>query len=45
MLQMNLFIKQRLTDLENKLMVPRGRMGEGLVVEFGVDMYTWLYLK
>ena len=34
--------KKRLTDLENKLMVARG---EGIVREFGMDMYTLLYLK
>ena len=34
--------KKRLTDLENKLMVARG---EGIVREFGMDMYTLLYFK
>ena len=29
----------------NKLMVPGGRMGEGIVREFGMAMYTLLYLK
>ena len=33
---------ERLTDLENKLMVASG---EGIVREFGIDMYTLLYLK
>ena len=33
---------ERLTDLENKLMVASG---EGIVREFGMDMYTLLYLK
>ena len=28
----------------NKLMVPGGRMGEGIVREFGMDMDTLLYL-
>ena len=42
MIQMNLLIKQRLTDLENKLMVTSE---EGRVREFGMDMYTLLYLK
>ena len=35
------------TDLENKLMVTRGggMVGGDLVREFGMDMYTLLYLK
>ena len=36
----------RLTDLENELMVSRGEpWGKGIVREFGMDMYTHLYLK
>ena len=42
MIQMNLLTKQRLTDLENKLMVAGG---EGIVREFGKIMYTVLYSK
>ena len=42
MIQMNLLIKQRLTDLENKLMVTSE---EGIVREFGMDMYTLLFFK
>ena len=46
MIQMNLFIKQKETDLENKLMVAREKeWGEGIFKEFGVDMYPLLYLK
>ena len=43
MMQMNFFTRQKqgLTDLENKLMVTRG---EGIVREFGMDVYTLLYL-
>ena len=38
--------RNRLTDLENKLMVTRGEgLGGGIVREFGIDMYTLLYLK
>ena len=38
--------RNRLTDLENELMVTRGgRWGERIVREFGIDMYTLLYLK
>ena len=36
----------RLTDLENEFMVPRGKeLGEGIVRELGLDMYTPTYLK
>ena len=35
-----------LTDLENELMVTRwGRVEGRIVKEFGIDMYTLLYLK
>ena len=38
--------RNRLTDLENELMVTRGEGLEGgIVKEFGFDMYTLLYLK
>ena len=39
--------RNRLTDLENKLMVTKwnGWGGTRIVREFGVDMYTLLYLK
>ena len=40
---------ERLTNLENELITIRGtrgeRWGEGIVREFGTDMYTLLYLK
>ena len=45
---MNLFTnRNRLTDLENELMVTRGkgRQGGQTVREFGTDMYTLVYLK
>ena len=35
--------KKRLTDLENLRL--GGRIREGIVREFGIDMYTLLYLK
>ena len=35
----------RVTDLENKLKVAGGRMREGTIREFGMGMYTQLYLK
>ena len=38
--------ENRLTDLENKLMVARGEgWGDGIVREFGVHKYHLLYLK
>ena len=40
--QMNLPNRKRLTDLAN-LWLPRG--GKGTLREFGMDMYTLLYLK
>ena len=43
---MNLQNRNRLTDLENKLSITRGEGGrEGVVREFGIHMYTLLYLK
>ena len=44
---MNLFTnRNRLTDLENELMVARGeRWREGIVTEFGINIYTLLYSK
>ena len=36
------YLLKRETDLENELMVARG---QGIVKEFGVIMYTLLYLK
>ena len=36
----------RLTDLENELMVTGGKgSGGGMDWDFGIDMYTLLYLK
>ena len=38
--------RNRLTDLENELMVTRGQeWGEGIFRELGINMYTLLYLK
>ena len=38
--------RNRVTDVENKIMVTRGeRGGGGINWEFGIDMYTLLYLK
>ena len=45
-LQGNSQNRKRLTDLENKLTGASGESwGEGIVREFGMDMYTLLYLK
>ena len=38
-------MKQRLMVLENKLKIAGGRMGNEIVKEFGMNMYTLLYLK
>ena len=38
-------MSKRLTDLENKLMAAGEELGEGRVREFGMGMYTVLYLK
>ena len=46
MIQMNLQNRSRLTDLEKELMVAsREGQGEGIVWEFGMGLYTLLYLK
>ena len=47
LIQISLFIKQnRLTGLETKFMVTRGQgLERGIDWEFGIDMYTLLYLK
>ena len=47
MIQMNVQNRIRFTGLENKFMVSgrRGRMGEGIVREFGKVMYMLLYSK
>ena len=38
--------RNRLTDIENKLMVTRGeRDGGGINWEFGINRYTLLYIK
>ena len=47
MVQMNLFTKQRdrVTDVENKLMVTEGERPGGINWETGIDIYTLLYIK
>ena len=38
--------RNRLTDLENELMAAKGEgWGEGIVREFGIDLYTLLHFK
>ena len=39
------FKTERDSVLENEFMVAGGRSGEGIVREFGMDLYTLLYLK
>ena len=44
--QKHIFKKHRVvTDIENKLMVTRGKEGRGINWEIGVDIYTVLYIK
>ena len=45
MIQMNLFTKRCLTDLENKHVDHGEGWGRRIVREFGIDMFTLLYLK
>ena len=46
MIQMNLQNRNRLTDLEKwNLLFSGGKMQKGIVREFGMNMYTLLYLK
>ena len=35
----------RLTDLDNKPIINRGKVWGGINWKFGIDMYTPLYLK
>ena len=42
---MNLKNRKRLTDLENQLLVPRGKDGEGIVRECGTSVYAVLCLR
>ena len=36
---------KRVTDTENKLMVTKGKGGEWINWEIGIDIYTLLYIK
>ena len=47
MIQTNLLtIRNRLTDLVNKFKATKGeRLGKGINLEFGTDIYTLLYFK
>ena len=42
---MKLLNRNRLTDLEHKLSLLGETVGEGIVREFGMNMYTLLYFK
>ena len=37
--------RDRVTDVENKLWLPEGKVGGGINWEIGMDMYTLLYIK
>lgn len=40
------FIRNKLTDLENEVMVASGEeWEEGIIREFGIDLYPLLHLK
>ena len=46
MIQTYLQNRKKLTDFENELILARGKdLGKGQLREFGMDMYTLLYLK
>ena len=46
MMQMNLFMKQKQTHIEKKLVVTKGeREGGRINKEFGINIYTLLYIK
>lgn len=39
-------IRNRLTDLVNKFKLTKGeRLGKGIILEFGTDIYTLLYIE
>ena len=42
---MNLFTKQKTTDVENKLMVIRGKWRGGMNWEIRIDIYTLPFIK
>ena len=42
---LSLSLRNRLTDIENRLVVSGGGRTGGMEWEFGSDMYTLLYLK
>ena len=37
--------RNRLTDFENKPVLPNGKVGGGINYEFGINIYTLLYIK
>ena len=37
--------RNRVTDVENKLMPTQGERGRGINGEIGIDTYTLLYIK
>ena len=45
MIQTNLFTKQRVTDIEKKLIFTKGERVGGMNQEFGMKIYTLLYIK
>ena len=46
MIQMNLFTKNRLTDIKKKLMVTKGEMWQGgMNQKLGINIYTLLNIR
>ena len=45
MIQMNLFIKQTHRHRKQTYGYQRGKVGEGINWEIGIDIYTLLYIK
>ena len=43
--QRNLFMKQKETHRENKVMITKREGGEGINSEFGISRYELLYVK
>ena len=43
--ELNLQNRNRVTDVENKLIVTRGKGGVGINCKIGVDIHTLLYIK
>jgi len=45
MVQMNRFTKQRVTDVENKFIVTKGKVGGRINWEIWIDIYILLHIR